>query len=366
VGYSQGSRTPAGFDITPFIKTGENLLAAEVYRWCDGSYLEDQDFWSLSGIFRDVYLQARTTQHIEDFTVVTDLDEQYDDAVLNVTADLTHSDGVSVELLLADAEGKKIVAETSTKGSFSLSIDSPVKWTNENPYLYSLFLTLKNTTGQVLEVIPQKVGFRETMIKDSVFYVNGVPLKIKGVNRHETDPDSGHYIVRESMLKDIKMWKENNINAVRNGHYPNAPVFYDLCDEYGIWVMNEANIESHAFTNGSGNLLANSPGWKESHLNRLRRMVERDKNHPSLIIWSLGNEAGTGPNFKAGRELLKKMDPTRTVHYEGGHSVESDFHSRMYAGEKWIGDSSKPSISLSPIILPSPQSQTITSPNSPI
>jgi len=361
VGYSQGSRTPAEFNITKYLKPGENLIAAEVYRWCDGSYLEDQDFWRLSGIFRDVYLHARTPQYIQDFTVVTDLDEKYDNADLNVKVEVANSNGTTVELQLVDAEGKKVVSETSKDGVFKLAIDSPVKWTNENPYLYSMFLTLKNSDGNHLEVVPQKVGFREVEIKGNIYTINGVPLKLKGVNRHETHPDTGQVVSRESMIKDLKMFKENNINAVRTSHYPNTPLFYDLCDEYGIWVMDEPNIESHGYTTSywydydtKQNIIANGPMWKQSHVDRVERMAARDKNHASIIMWSLGNEAGIGPNHDATYQYLKKHYPHRPIQYQGEMRKglpATDIHSKMYsppewdsARDKWATGVVKPSI----------------------
>lgn len=353
VGYSQGSRTPAEFNITKYLKPGKNVLAAEVYRWCDGSYLEDQDFWRLSGIFRDVYLTARTPQFIRDFTVVTDLDAAYKNARLNVAVDVSGKAGTQVDMILMDATGK-VVTKASEKvrnGNviFNKPISSPRKWSNESPYLYTMLLALKSGTGTLLEVIPQKIGFREVEIKGSVFYVNGVPVKMKGVNRHETHPDLGQRVTRESMLRDIKMWKENNINAVRTAHYPDVPLFYELCNEYGIWVMDEANLESHSYGNDAENKLANSPDWEEAHVNRVARMAARDKNHPSILMWSLGNEAGIGVNFDVCYNYLKKEDPTRPVHYEGekrkgkGHKA-SDLYSRMYAGEKWVGGNDKPSL----------------------
>ena len=346
VGYNQGSRTPAKFDVTPYLKAGDNQVAVEVYRWCDGSYLENQDFWRMAGIFRDVYLEARNPQHIRDITIVTDIDEQYRDATLEVDVELAKAAkavAASVDLSLLDANGT-VVANTTGTGKFAIPVNNPEKWTAEHPYLYTLLLTLKDAQGKVIEVVPQRLGFRETLIKDGLFYVNGVVVKLKGVNRHDTHPDMGQVVTPETLLRDIRMWKENNINAVRTSHYPNISEFYALCDQYGIWVLGEANIESHAYGNRD-NYIANSPDWKESHLNRIRRMVERDKNHPSIIIWSLGNEAGIGPNFNAGRELIHTMDPTRPVHYQGGGvGVESDFHTRMYAGPDWVGDESKPTI----------------------
>ena len=323
VGYSQGSRTPAEFNITSHLKPGSNLLAVEVFRWSDGSYLEDQDFWRLSGIYRDVYLTARPQQHIRDFRVVTDLDERYEDARLVVSVELMNAAaGSEIELDLKDADGETVLAESrpaSARTLFDLPVSRPRKWNNELPYLYSMLLTLKDTEGGTLEVIPRKVGFREVEIRNAVFHVNGAPVKLKGVNRHEHHPDTGHVVTRKTMLRDIKLFKENNVNAVRTSHYPNTPLFYDLCDKHGIWVMDEANIESHGYGNDAGNRLANDPAWEAAHLDRVIRMEARDKNHPSIIMWSLGNEAGIGPNFETAYQYLKRTDPTRPVHYEGDH-----------------------------------------------
>lgn len=353
VGYSQGSRTPAEFNITKYLKPGKNVVAVEVYRWCDGSYLEDQDFWRLSGIFRDVYLTARTPQFIRDVTVVTDLDAAYQDAMLNVTVDVSGKAGTQIYMRLMDASGKLVTTlsevVTNDQAVFSQSITAPAQWTNETPYLYTMLLGLENNSGSLLEVVPLKVGFREVEIKGAVFYVNGVPLKIKGVNRHETHPDLGQRVTRESMLQDIKMWKENNINAARTAHYPDVPLFYELCNEYGIWVMDEANVESHSYGSNLTNELAHSPDWEQAHVNRVARMAARDKNHPSIIMWSLGNEAGVGANFDACYNYLKAYDSTRPIHYEGDkrkgkdHKA-SDIYSKMYAAPNWLGDKKKPSL----------------------
>ena len=353
VGYSQGSRTPAEFNITSYLKPGSNLLAVEVFRWSDGSYLEDQDFWRLSGIYRDVYLLARPQQHIRDFRVVTDLDERYEDARLIVAVDLVDAAvGGLVELELKDAAGNTVLAESRPGNAhliFDLPVSRPGKWSNESPYLYSMLLTLKDAEGETLEVVPQKVGFREVNIRNAIFRVNGAPVKMKGVNRHEHHPDTGHAVTRASMLRDIKMFKENNINAVRTSHYPDTPLFYDLCDEYGIWVMDEANIESHGYGNHAGNTPANDPAWEAAHKNRVARMEARDKNHPSVIMWSLGNEAGVGPNFDTAYRYLKDTDPTRPVHYEGdsrrgARHKASDVYSVMYRGPGWVGPADKPSV----------------------
>ncbi len=332
VGYSQGSRTPAEFNITKYLKPGQNLLAAEVYRWCDGSYLEDQDFWRLGGIFRDVYLQARNPQHIKDFSIITDLDAQYLNANLKVQVDVAKANG-TVEFLLIDKDGNKIVADTKKaagKVDFTFPVTNPAKWNAETPNLYNALITLKNSSGKVLEVIPHKVGFRECEIKNSRFMINGKVVLLKGTNRHETHPDLGQCTTRESIIKDIKLMKENNINAIRTCHYPNNPLFYELCNEYGLYVWDEANIESHGMGYGKESL-AKNPAWKEQHLNRIRRMFYRDRNHPSIITWSMGNESGDGVNFKAAYEWLKKNDPTRPVHYDRS-SVNNDLLSYMYIG----------------------------------
>jgi len=307
VGYSQGSRTPAEFNITQYLKPGKNVLAAEVYRWCDGSYLEDQDFWRLSGIYRDVYLWSTARSHIRDFTVVTDLDDQYKDAELKVDIDLIGQGTVEVDLF--DAEGKKVLSHPETR------IANPRKWTAETPYLYTALITLKDTAGKTIEVIPQRVGFRETEIINSRFCINGVPVLIKGANRHEHHADTGHTIDRESMIRDIQLLKENNFNAIRTCHYPNLPMWYDLCDEYGIMLWDEGNIESHGMGYGNASL-AKQPEWMEAHVDRVQRMVERDKNHPSVITWSIGNEAGDGVNIAACYQWIKANDPTRPIHYE--------------------------------------------------
>lgn len=341
VGYNQGSRTAAEFNITKFIKPGKNLVAVEVYRWCDGSYLEDQDFWRLSGIFRDVYVTSRAPNRIRDFSIVTDLDAKYRDAELIVDAEIIGNGELYFELF--NAEGKSVLTKKSS-GSFKLPIVNPRKWSAEDPYLYTALLTLKNADGETIEVIPQRVGFRESAIIDGVYTFNGVPIKFKGVNRHEHHPVTGQVVNRESMLRDIQLFKEYNINSVRTSHYPNSPEWYDLCDQYGIYVMDEANIESHDYENNAKNKLANDPAWAEAILNRVQRVVERDKNHASVVVWSLGNEAGSGPNFVKATDWIHANDPTRPVHYEGGDKSVGDFSSRMYAPQDWRSKDARPAI----------------------
>lgn len=333
IGYSQGSRTPAEFDITAYLQGGENVLAVEVYRWCAGSYLETQDFWRLSGIFRDVYLHARGHARLRDFHVRTFFDADYRNAELNLDLALENCDGCSVRVELFDCGHNLLVDETRPAGemvSYEFKMDNPRKWSNEEPYRYPLYISLFDAQSELLEVVPWRVGFRQVEIKGDIFNVNGVPIKIKGVNRHEHHPARGQVMTRSSMLRDIRLWKENNINAVRTAHYPNAPLFYELCDRYGIWVMDEANVECH-----DNRSLSNHPDWVEMHLNRLIRMVERDKNHPSIIIWSLGNESGPGVAPQAMYAWIKENHPELPVHAEFSNET-ADMHSAMYAGVNWL------------------------------
>jgi len=352
VGYSQGSRTPAEFNITKYLKPGKNILAVEVYRWSDGSYLEDQDFWRLSGIYRDVYLWSTAKSHVRDFSIVTELDAQYQDATLKVSAEILNPTG-SIEVVLVDPQSKLIGstrAAASTNVTLNIAVKAPVKWSAENPVLYTALISLKNTSGKTIEVIPQRVGFRTVEIKNKRFCVNGVPVLIKGVNRHEHQADTGHTIDRASMIRDIQLLKENNFNTVRTCHYPDMPMWLDLCDEYGIMLWDEANIESHGMGYGKESL-AKQPEWKAAHLDRIQRMVERDKNHASVITWSMGNEAGDGENFAACYQWIKASEPTRPVHYEraqNGHA-NSDIVNNMYSTADQIrkyaeGNNEKPYI----------------------
>jgi beta-galactosidase len=348
VGYSQGSKLPAEFDVTPFVTEGENLLTVEVYRWSDGSYLEDQDFWRLSGIDRDVFLVAQPTVHVRDFEVVAGLDSVYRDGVLNVRLEVENrgergpvSHGVLVDLL--DADGASVMpggpigrdvslaADRSVGIGFQETIAPVAAWTAETPNLYTLLITLVDPRGETVEVLTARVGFRTVEIRDGQLLVNGVPVLIKGVNRHEHDPVTGHVVSVESMRRDIELMKRFNLNAVRTSHYPNDPRWYDLADEYGLYVVDEANIESHGMGYDLATTLGNDPSWKVAHLDRTMRMVERDKNHPSVIIWSLGNEAGNGANFYATYEWIKTRDPTRPVQYErAGLDWNTDIVVPMY------------------------------------
>lgn len=346
VGYSEDSRTPAEFNITRHVKPGTNLVAVEVYRYSDGAYLEDQDYWRLSGIYRNVYLWSTADQHIRDFEVQTELDPQYRDATLRVRAEVVNYAGKlragAVALELLDPAGKPVFARQTQKIppgagetilSFSVPVANPRKWTAETPNLYRLLLTLTGAAGNTVEVIPANVGFREVEIRDGRLLVNGSPVLLRGTNRHEHDPDTGHYVTRESMIRDIVLMKQFNFNAVRTSHYPNAPEWYELCDRYGLYVIDEANIETHHYGLSPKNRLANDLAWQPLFLNRFERMVERDKNHPSVIIWSLGNESGDGPNIAAVFQWSKRRDPSRPFHYEGSSRAggsNTEFNSWMY------------------------------------
>jgi beta-galactosidase len=345
VGYSEDSMTPAEFDITDYLVSGVNLLAAEVYRWCDGSYLEDQDMWRMSGIYRDVYLFSAPQVHLRDFWVRSDLDANYQNATFYVTANVknynlsavgTHT----VEITLLDASGSPVGSDpllTGTLGSIAgntegtldlqTTLTNPLKWTAETPNLYQVLLTLKNSTGTVIEVEQCKFGFREIQIVNAQLLVNGKAIYIKGVNRHEHDPDTGKAVSYSRMVQDVKIMKQNNINTVRTCHYPNDPKWYELCDQYGIYVINEANVECHG---NSG--LSNDTTWQGAFLFRTQNMVERDKNHACVIEWSLGNESGNGVNFNTTSAWIRGRDSTRPVHYEGaGGGANTDIYCPMYA-----------------------------------
>lgn len=342
VGYSQGSRTPAEWNISNFLISGTNELAVQVIRWSDASYLEDQDAWRLSGIYRNVFLFSRDKTYLRDFFVKGELDDNYQQGNLFLELEVNNAQG-NVEIELLDHKGKSVFgvkkAKLQTKMTFNIPVKQPSKWNAENPYLYSLFITLKDYKNNVIEVVPWQIGFRRSEIKGNVYLFNGVPVKMKGVNRHEHDANSGHYVRRDEMITDFKLWKENNINAVRTSHYPNSPLFYQLADKFGIYVLDETNMEIHDFGNNIVNVLANDPSWKAAHVNRVERMLERDKNHTSINFWSSGNEAGYGENFAAMLELFHQRDPSRPVHYEGttkDQGIEklkkySDIESRMYA-----------------------------------
>jgi beta-galactosidase len=344
VGYSEDSRTPAEFDVTRYLKPGDNIVAVEVYRWSDGSYLEDQDFWRMSGIYRHAYLWSAPPVHVRDFEVRSPLDAEHKDGELSVTAEVKSFGGplpagCAVEIALLDPAGKPVgkdplaAATVGADGRATLreKVAGIRPWSAEDPNLYVLLLALKDPAGKVLEVLRSNVGFRTVELKGGQVLVNGRPVLFKGVNRHEHDPATGQYVTEESMLQDIRILKQSNINAVRTCHYPDAPAWYDLCDRLGLYLIDEANVESHGMGYGKESL-ANPPSWKEAHLDRTARMVERDKNHPSIIFWSLGNEAGNGPNFEATYDWIKGRDPTRPVQYErSGLARNTDIYCPMYA-----------------------------------
>jgi beta-galactosidase len=343
VGYSEDSRLPAEFNITPYAHPGENTLAVQVYRWSDGSYLEDQDFWRLSGIYRDVCLWAAPAIHVRDFWIRTDLNDSYRDAVLRARVKVRNYGGQDVadhvvEAMLFDAGGtpvfvEPIAARFDARAGGEVTLDlkqtvpAPQKWSDEGPYLYTLLIILKDPTGDVLEIESSRVGFRQVEVKEGQIHVNGMPILIKGVNRHEHDPDTGHTVTVESMIQDIRLMKQFNINAVRTCHYPDDPRWYDLCDQYGLYVLDEANIESH----GVWDRLTKDPLWITPFMERGIRMVERDKNHPCVLAWSLGNESGYGPNHAAMAGWLHDYDPTRPVHYHpAGDAPTVDMLAPMY------------------------------------
>ncbi|PLX05013.1 MAG: beta-galactosidase, partial [Marinilabiliales bacterium] len=344
VGYSQGSKLPAEFNITKYLKKGKNKLALQVYRWSDGSYLECQDFWRISGIERDVYLWSVPKIHISDFWAKTKLTDDYENVsvntivdMVNLTKKLTSKTIVSKlynnegELISSEEMNVDIPARTKIDESIKNTVVKPVLWSAETPYLYTLVVELKKGK-KALHRVSHKIGFRDIIVENGQLLVNGKAVLFKGVNRHEHDELTAHVVSRESMEKDIKLMKQFNINAVRTSHYPNDPYWYELCDKYGIYLIDEANIESHGMGYHPDRTLGNNPDWELAHLDRIERMVERDKNHASIIMWSMGNEAGDGVNFDKASEWLHKTDPSRPVHYERALKRETvDVYSPMYA-----------------------------------
>jgi len=330
VGYSQGSHIPSEFDVTEQLRPGRNLVAVQVFKWSDASYLEDQDFWRLSGIFRDVYLTARPSLFVRDVFVRTPLDAD-GNASLELEASLRNdgpsAGGCTLRAQLLDADGAPVLeasvasdltvaagAEQLAAGAFPVA--KPRKWSAEDPCLYLLLLTLSDGGGAVQEVIPVRVGFRRVEVRDQQFLVNGTPVLLLGVNRHDTHPDLGHAVSLASMLQDIEVMKRHNVNAVRTSHYPNDPVWYDLCDEYGLYVIDEADLETHGFGYTAPDIPARLAEWEAAFVDRAVRMVERDKNHPCIVMWSLGNESGYGPNHDAMAAWIRGRDQTRPIHYE--------------------------------------------------
>lgn len=335
VGYSEDSKVSAEFDLTKYLTPGkENLIAMQVMRWCDGSYLEDQDFWRFTGIAREVYLYARPQAHIADLFITPDLVNNYQDGTLEVKLNAVGAKGETVMFSLKDKEGKEVAAQTAKVGGngevkVNFDIKNPLKWTAETPNLYTLYTTLMDGK-QVAEVVPQRVGFRKVEIKNAQVLVNGQPVLFKGANRHELDPVTGYVVSMDRMLEDIRVMKELNINAVRTCHYPNDPRWYELCDIYGIYMVAEANIESHGMGYGD-KTLAKEPTYEKAHLERNESNIKIYKNHPSIIFWSVGNEAGYGPNFEKAYDLVKAYDPSRPCQYEqAGQNGKTDIFCPMY------------------------------------
>ncbi len=354
VGFSKGPHMPAEFNITGLVQSGVNTLAVQVFQWSDGSYLEDQDMWRLSGIFRDVTLTATPGAHLRDVFVRTLLDDQYIDATLDVEVALKNYTDTAIAGLSISAELFNANGEQSSGGALvtaltfdpiaplnpgadrvlraHASVTNPRKWSAEEPNLYSLLLTLTDANGDVLEVESMRVGFRQVEVKDQQLLVNGVAVKLKGVNRHDTHPDLGHAVPYESMVQDIVLMKQHNINTVRTSHYPNDSRWCDLCDEYGLYIVDEADLECHGFAiSGNLNQISDDPEWQAAYLDRAERLVERDKNHPCVIFWSLGNESGYGRNHDAMAAWIRRRDTSRLIHYEGAFDAALvDVVSQMY------------------------------------
>lgn len=328
VGYSEDSKVAAEFNISKYLKPGKNLIAMQVMRWCDGSYFEDQDFWRFTGIAREVYLYARPKLHAADIRLNAALENNYQDGVLNYKVSLKGGK-TDVAITLCDKEGKQIAQATGAQGV--IKVPKVNAWTAETPYLYKAYITLKNKQGAA-EVIPQKVGFRNVEIKNAQLLVNGQPVLVKGADRHEMDPDGGYVVSLERMIQDIKIMKQLNINAVRTSHYPCDPRWYDLCDEYGIYITAEANLESHGMGYEEKSL-AKFPEYIVPHIERNEGNVKPLINHPSVIVWSLGNESGYGVNFEKAYDLVKACDKTRPAQYErGGYDSKTDIYCPMYIG----------------------------------
>jgi beta-galactosidase len=333
VGYSEDSKLETEFEITKYLVKGKNLIAFQVFRWSDGTFLEDQDFMRYTGVGRECFIYARNAQRIQDIRITPDLVNDYKDGTLEINATLSTT-ASSTTVVYELVKNEIVIATTEQKGSGKtmISVSNPEKWTSETPNLYTLYATLKDKSGKTIEVIPQKVGFRKVEIKDAQLLVNGEAILIKGVNRHEMDPNSGYVVSRERMIQDIKIMKELNINAVRTCHYPDDNTWYDLCDEFGLYLVAEANVESHGMGYGD-RTLAKNKDFALAHLQRNQRNVQRNWNHPSVIIWSLGNEAGMGPNFDACYDWIKKEDSSRPIQYEQAQKGKStDIFCPMYLG----------------------------------
>ena len=345
VGYSKGARNEAEFDITDLVRVGEeNDITVRVYQWSDGTYLEDQDMWWESGIFRDVELIGVPKNGINDYKVEADLDDTYTDGLLSVNASLRSEESVQVTFELLDAQGvsvlKETVASEGNKVAFKATVKEAKHWTAETPYLYKMLITVEKD-GEVIEVIPQNVGFRNIRLNGDTFLVNGVAIKFKGMNRHDYNPRNGRVVAKEEIEKDIILMKQFNVNAIRTCHYPDSYYLYDLCDQYGMYVIDETDLECHGFElTGNYSWISDDPTWELAYVSRMVRMIERDKNYPCILMWSLGNESSSGCNFFKMTEVAHQMDSTRLVHYEGDFDMEyADVYSTMYT---WLENPAKP------------------------
>ncbi len=352
VGFSKASKLPAEFNITKYLKKGENILAAQIYRWHDGSYLEDQDFWRLTGLERDVYLQAKSPVSIHDFLVKADLDNKYTNGLFSVDIDLNNFKSADfniykIAISVLDKQGKSIFSSSkalnSANISFSTTIKAPLKWSAETPNLYDLIITIQDKSGKAIEYTANKIGFRKVEIKNAQLLVNGIKVMVHGTNRHEHDDVLGHVTTRETLMKDMKLMKQFNINAIRLSHYPNDPLMYKLADEYGFYLVDEANIEVHgmgAALQGNFNKAVHPAyleSWEPAFMDRIQRMVKRDRNHPSVIIWSMGNECGNGKVFYDAYDWIKKFDTSRPVQFEqAGESTNTDIVCPMYPGTNYM------------------------------
>lgn len=344
-GYSKAARNESEFDITDMVKVGqENDVTVRVYQWSDGTYLEDQDMWWESGIFRDVELLGVPKDGIRDFKVTADLDETYTNGLLRVEAALRTEENVQVTFELMDAQGNTVLTETAGNHGEKVCMEAVVEnaehWSAEIPYLYKLLMTVEKD-GRVIEVIPQNVGFRNIRMNGDTFLVNGVAIIFKGMNRHDYNPRNGRVVAKKEIEKDIILMKQFNVNAIRTCHYPDSYYLYDLCDEYGMYLIDETDLECHGFElTGDYKWITDDPTWETAYVSRMTRMIERDKNHPSIIMWSLGNESAFGCNFRRMTEVAHEMDSSRLVHYEGDFDVESaDVYSTMYT---WLENPDKP------------------------
>ncbi|MGC6098962.1 beta-galactosidase subunit alpha [Enterobacter quasiroggenkampii] len=343
IGFSKGSRLTAEFDISHAVRSGQNLLCVRVLQWADSTYIEDQDMWWTAGIFRDVYLIGKNPTHVRDITIKTTFDEAWKDATLFCQLELENlapqASAVSMEYALYDGETmlhqgmtNGLTVTRSAETTFSIEVKQPEQWSAESPYLYHLVITLKDEYGQTLEVIPQRIGFRDIKVRDGLFYVNNRYLKLHGVNRHDNDHLKGRAVGMDRVERDLILMKQHNINSVRTAHYPNDPRFYELCDLYGLFVMAETDVESHGFANvGDLSRITDDPVWEPVYVERIERHIHAQKNHPSIIIWSLGNESGYGCNIRAMARAAKALDDTRLLHYEEDRDAEVvDIISTMY------------------------------------